>query len=169
MSQLRSGDATLMQELGEFPDDDLKVEQFEKECRTVQHSVPKDGWVAPARSSCYLTNCETASLITFSVGRSWIHKWETVWRVTSSRGSWSPDGKHKCHSLGVRGTVGLQLIQTEDETDRKRPESATNTAVCCDLSVTLQRYISLPFLHTFRYNTHRHTPWLHGLLLLLFF
>uniref|UniRef100_A0A674NJ54 Dedicator of cytokinesis 8 n=1 Tax=Takifugu rubripes TaxID=31033 RepID=A0A674NJ54_TAKRU len=43
MSQLRSGDATLMQELGEFPDDDLKVEQFEKECRTVQHSVPKDG------------------------------------------------------------------------------------------------------------------------------
>lgn len=43
MSQLRSGEATLMQELGEFPDDDLKVEQFEKECRTVRHSVPKDG------------------------------------------------------------------------------------------------------------------------------
>uniref|UniRef100_H2UHL7 Dedicator of cytokinesis 8 n=1 Tax=Takifugu rubripes TaxID=31033 RepID=H2UHL7_TAKRU len=39
MSQLRSGDATLMQELGEFPDDDLKVEQFEKEC------------LVPARSS----------------------------------------------------------------------------------------------------------------------
>lgn len=43
MSQLRSGDATLMQELGEFPDDDLKVEQFEKDCRTVRHSVPNDG------------------------------------------------------------------------------------------------------------------------------
>lgn len=43
MSQLRSGDVSLMQELGEFPDDDLKVEQFEKECRTVRHSVPKDG------------------------------------------------------------------------------------------------------------------------------
>lgn len=42
MSQLKSGDATLMQEFGEFPDDDLKVEQIEKECRTVQHSVPKD-------------------------------------------------------------------------------------------------------------------------------
>lgn len=103
MSQLRSGDATLMQELGEFPDDDLKVEQFEKECRTVQHSVPKDGWVTLARSSYFWTNCETASLIAFSVGRSWIHKWETVWRVTSSHGSWSPDGKHNCHSLGVRG------------------------------------------------------------------
>lgn len=40
-----------MQELGEFPDDDLKVEQIEKECRTVRHSVPKDGWVIPERSS----------------------------------------------------------------------------------------------------------------------
>lgn len=45
MSQLRSGDSALMQELGEFPDDDLKVEQMEKECRTVRHSVPQDGWV----------------------------------------------------------------------------------------------------------------------------
>lgn len=43
MSQLKSGDAALMQELGEFPDDDLKVEQMEKECRTVRHSVPTDG------------------------------------------------------------------------------------------------------------------------------
>lgn len=42
MSQLKSGDATLMQELGEFPDDDLKVEQIEKERRTVRHSVPED-------------------------------------------------------------------------------------------------------------------------------
>lgn len=46
MSQLKSGDAALMQELGEFPDDDLKVEQLEKECRTVRHSVPTDGWVS---------------------------------------------------------------------------------------------------------------------------
>lgn len=43
MSQLRSGDAALMQELGDFPDDDLKVEQVEKECRTVRHSVPEGG------------------------------------------------------------------------------------------------------------------------------
>lgn len=44
-SQLRSGETTMMQELGDFPDDDLKVEQVEKECRTVRHSVPEDGWV----------------------------------------------------------------------------------------------------------------------------
>uniref|UniRef100_A0A3Q1EPX0 Dedicator of cytokinesis 8 n=1 Tax=Acanthochromis polyacanthus TaxID=80966 RepID=A0A3Q1EPX0_9TELE len=43
MSQLRSGDLSLMQELGDFPDDDLKVEQVEKECRTIRHSVPEDG------------------------------------------------------------------------------------------------------------------------------
>ncbi|XP_030592976.1 dedicator of cytokinesis protein 8 isoform X1 [Archocentrus centrarchus] len=43
MSQLRSGDSALMQELGDFPDDDLMVEQVEKECRTIRHSVPEDG------------------------------------------------------------------------------------------------------------------------------
>ncbi|XP_070690098.1 dedicator of cytokinesis protein 8 [Pempheris klunzingeri] len=43
MSQLRSGDSALMQELGDFPDDDLRVDQMEKECRTVRHSVPEDG------------------------------------------------------------------------------------------------------------------------------
>ncbi|XP_034548107.1 dedicator of cytokinesis protein 8 isoform X1 [Notolabrus celidotus] len=43
MSQLRSADSALMQELGDFPDDDLNVEQVEKECRTVRPSVPEDG------------------------------------------------------------------------------------------------------------------------------
>ncbi|KAF7669881.1 hypothetical protein LDENG_00100590 [Lucifuga dentata] len=43
MSQLQSGDLALMQELGDFPDDDLKVEQVAKECRTIRHSVPEDG------------------------------------------------------------------------------------------------------------------------------
>lgn len=45
MLQLRSEDLALMQELGDFPDDDLKVEQVEKECRTVRHFVPEEGWV----------------------------------------------------------------------------------------------------------------------------
>ncbi|XP_048093023.1 dedicator of cytokinesis protein 8-like [Alosa alosa] len=43
MAQLRSGDAELMQELGDFPDDDLEVELVERECRTAQHSVPDEG------------------------------------------------------------------------------------------------------------------------------
>uniref|UniRef100_A0A8C1C261 Dedicator of cytokinesis 8 n=2 Tax=Cyprinus carpio TaxID=7962 RepID=A0A8C1C261_CYPCA len=43
MSQLRSGDAELMQELGEFPDDDLGVELMERECRTLRPSVPEEG------------------------------------------------------------------------------------------------------------------------------
>uniref|UniRef100_A0A8C7ME32 Dedicator of cytokinesis 8 n=1 Tax=Oncorhynchus kisutch TaxID=8019 RepID=A0A8C7ME32_ONCKI len=46
MSQLQGGDAALMRELGDFPDDDLEVEHVEKECRTVRHSVPDEGWVA---------------------------------------------------------------------------------------------------------------------------
>uniref|UniRef100_A0AAZ3Q662 Dedicator of cytokinesis 8 n=1 Tax=Oncorhynchus tshawytscha TaxID=74940 RepID=A0AAZ3Q662_ONCTS len=45
MSQLQSGDSALMQELGDFPDDDLEVELVEKECRTVRHSVPEEGWL----------------------------------------------------------------------------------------------------------------------------
>lgn len=43
MSQLRSGDAELMQELGEFPDDDLDLELVERECRTIRPSVPEEG------------------------------------------------------------------------------------------------------------------------------
>lgn len=41
-TQIRSGHPALMQELGDFPDDDLKVEQVEKECRAVRHSVPPE-------------------------------------------------------------------------------------------------------------------------------
>ncbi|XP_048834513.1 dedicator of cytokinesis protein 8 isoform X1 [Brienomyrus brachyistius] len=41
MTQLNSGDAELMQELGDFPDDNLEVELVERECRTVRHSVPE--------------------------------------------------------------------------------------------------------------------------------
>uniref|UniRef100_W5MSP2 Dedicator of cytokinesis 8 n=1 Tax=Lepisosteus oculatus TaxID=7918 RepID=W5MSP2_LEPOC len=43
MTQLSSADSELMQELGDFPEDDLAVEFFPRECRTVQHSVPEDG------------------------------------------------------------------------------------------------------------------------------
>ncbi|XP_027889254.1 dedicator of cytokinesis protein 8 isoform X1 [Xiphophorus couchianus] len=43
MSQLRSEDSDLMHEFGDFPDDDMKVEQVEKERRTIRHSVPEDG------------------------------------------------------------------------------------------------------------------------------
>uniref|UniRef100_A0A3Q2PRN9 Dedicator of cytokinesis 8 n=1 Tax=Fundulus heteroclitus TaxID=8078 RepID=A0A3Q2PRN9_FUNHE len=43
MSQLRSEDSALMHEVGDFPDDDLKVEQVERERRTIRHSVPEDG------------------------------------------------------------------------------------------------------------------------------
>ncbi|XDV48898.1 hypothetical protein PO909_018249 [Leuciscus waleckii] len=43
MSQLRSGDPELMQELGEFPDDNLEVELVERECRTIRPSVAEEG------------------------------------------------------------------------------------------------------------------------------
>ncbi|XP_056319423.1 dedicator of cytokinesis protein 8 isoform X1 [Danio aesculapii] len=43
MSQLRSGDAEVMQELGEFPDDDLEVELVERECRTIRPTVAEEG------------------------------------------------------------------------------------------------------------------------------
>uniref|UniRef100_A0A7N6AHZ5 Dedicator of cytokinesis 8 n=1 Tax=Anabas testudineus TaxID=64144 RepID=A0A7N6AHZ5_ANATE len=56
MSQLRSGDSALMQELGDFPDDDLKVEQVEKECRTVRHSVPEEGWVTVAEKPGFISH-----------------------------------------------------------------------------------------------------------------
>ncbi|KAL4630060.1 dedicator of cytokinesis protein 8 isoform X3 [Arapaima gigas] len=42
MTQLHSGDAELMQELGDFPDDHLEVQLVERECRTILHSVPEE-------------------------------------------------------------------------------------------------------------------------------
>lgn len=51
MSQLRSEDSDLMHEFGDFPDDDMKVEQVEKERRTIRHSVPEDGWVMSQKTS----------------------------------------------------------------------------------------------------------------------
>lgn len=66
MSQLRSGDAALMQELGDFPDDDLNVEQVEKECRTVRHSVPEDGWVPRMKRQIpQIISCRTSFLCLF--------------------------------------------------------------------------------------------------------
>ncbi|XP_076859733.1 dedicator of cytokinesis protein 8 isoform X2 [Brachyhypopomus gauderio] len=43
MTQLRSGDTELMQELGDFPDDEPDVDLVDRECRTVRYSVPEEG------------------------------------------------------------------------------------------------------------------------------
>uniref|UniRef100_A0A5F8H984 Dedicator of cytokinesis C/D N-terminal domain-containing protein n=1 Tax=Monodelphis domestica TaxID=13616 RepID=A0A5F8H984_MONDO len=43
MSQLSSLDAELVQELGDFPEDDLDVVFTPKECRTLQPSLPEEG------------------------------------------------------------------------------------------------------------------------------
>uniref|UniRef100_A0A674C059 Dedicator of cytokinesis 8 n=1 Tax=Salmo trutta TaxID=8032 RepID=A0A674C059_SALTR len=56
MSQLQGGDSALMRELGDFPDDDLEVEYVEKECRTVRHSVPDEGWVVKSPSLAVLSD-----------------------------------------------------------------------------------------------------------------
>lgn len=45
MTQMNSADSELMQELGDFPEDDLNIELAPRECRTEQHSVPEDGYV----------------------------------------------------------------------------------------------------------------------------
>uniref|UniRef100_A0A7N8XF84 Dedicator of cytokinesis 8 n=1 Tax=Mastacembelus armatus TaxID=205130 RepID=A0A7N8XF84_9TELE len=67
MSQLQSGDSALMQELGDFPDDDLRVELVEKECRTVRHSVPEDGWLDPHVRDCVKSYIQNMSPIILDV------------------------------------------------------------------------------------------------------
>uniref|UniRef100_A0A3Q3JUV4 Dedicator of cytokinesis 8 n=1 Tax=Monopterus albus TaxID=43700 RepID=A0A3Q3JUV4_MONAL len=114
MSQLRSGESALMQELGDFPDDDLKVEQVEKECRTVRHSVPEDGWLGPHVRDCVKT---------------YTQPWLVVSRRCQGDG-WSAystrAGLHKCLQKQTFDSDSPTLARLTDESGRTLTSSDFN-------------------------------------------
>uniref|UniRef100_A0A7N6AP65 Dedicator of cytokinesis 8 n=1 Tax=Anabas testudineus TaxID=64144 RepID=A0A7N6AP65_ANATE len=114
MSQLRSGDSALMQELGDFPDDDLKVEQVEKECRTVRHSVPEEG-VEPEP---HVRDCVK------SYTQPWLVKSPTltVLRDDSDRTLTSSDFNLRCLTPDQR-VEGLLAFSSHEELDRLNQEA----------------------------------------------
>uniref|UniRef100_A0A3B4UGN3 Dedicator of cytokinesis 8 n=1 Tax=Seriola dumerili TaxID=41447 RepID=A0A3B4UGN3_SERDU len=114
MSQLRSGDSDLMQELGDFPDDDLRVDQLEKECRTIRHSVPEDG----VELEPHVRDCVT------SYTQPWLVKSPTLAGLTddSGRTLTSSDFNLRCLTPDQR-VEGLLAFSSHEELDRFNQES----------------------------------------------
>ncbi|XP_052335051.1 dedicator of cytokinesis protein 8-like isoform X4 [Oncorhynchus keta] len=110
MSQLRSGDSALMQELGDFPDDDLEVELLEKECRTVHHSVPEEG----VELDSHVRDC--------------VQSYTQPWLMVSRRcqgDSWSAYSERAClHKTLQKQTFESDVQPEKPETPVKSPSLA---------------------------------------------
>ncbi|XP_073322024.1 dedicator of cytokinesis protein 8 [Pagrus major] len=113
MSQLRSGDSALMQELGDFPDDDLNVELVEKECRTVRHSVPEDG----LELDPHVRDCV----------KSYIQPWLVVSRRCQGDG-WSAYSER----AGLHKLLRKQTF--ESDVQPENPEKTVKSPTLADLS-----------------------------------
>uniref|UniRef100_A0A669B5Y8 Dedicator of cytokinesis 8 n=1 Tax=Oreochromis niloticus TaxID=8128 RepID=A0A669B5Y8_ORENI len=114
MSQLKSGDSALMQEFGDFPDDDLKVEQVEKECRTIRHSVPEDG----VELDPHVRDCIK------SYTQPWLVKSPTLATLTDDSGHTltSSDFNLRCLTPDKR-VEGLLAFSSHEELDRFNQET----------------------------------------------
>ncbi|XP_056628527.1 dedicator of cytokinesis protein 8 isoform X2 [Triplophysa dalaica] len=119
MSQLRSGDAELMQELGEFPDDDLELELVERECRTIRPSVPEEG----VELDPHVRDCV----------QSYIQPWLVVSRRTQEYGWISYSERTDANKVLQR-----QIFESEVQPDKQeQPEKSPSlTALCDDSSRT---------------------------------
>ncbi|XP_061674213.1 dedicator of cytokinesis protein 8 [Syngnathoides biaculeatus] len=110
MSQLRSGDSSLMQELGDFPDDDLKVDLVEKECRTVRHPVPHDG----VELDPHVRDCV----------KSYTQPWLVVSRRCQGDGWSAYSERAGLHKLLQRQTFESDVQSLKDDTPVKSPTLA---------------------------------------------
>uniref|UniRef100_A0A8C5CC66 Dedicator of cytokinesis 8 n=1 Tax=Gadus morhua TaxID=8049 RepID=A0A8C5CC66_GADMO len=110
MSQLQSGDQALMQELGDFPNDDLQVEQVEKQCRTVRHSVPEDG----VELDSHVRECV----------QSYIQPWLVVSRRCQGDGWTAYSERAGLHKLLQKQTFESDVQQEGQDTPVKSPSLA---------------------------------------------
>ncbi|CAL8344956.1 unnamed protein product [Lota lota] len=110
MSQLQSGDQALMQELGDFPNDDLQVVQVEKQCRTVRHSVPEDG----AELDSHVRECV----------QSYIQPWVVVSRRCQGDGWTAYSERAGLHKLLQKQTFESDVQQESQDTPVKSPSLA---------------------------------------------
>ncbi|XP_036954166.1 dedicator of cytokinesis protein 8 isoform X3 [Acanthopagrus latus] len=102
-----------MQELGDFPDDDLKVEQVEKECRTVRHSVPEDG----LELDPHVRDCV----------KSYIQPWLVVSRRCQGDG-WSAYSER----AGLHKLLRKQTFESDFQPEN--PEKTVKSPTLADLS-----------------------------------
>ncbi|XP_077600293.1 dedicator of cytokinesis protein 8-like isoform X2 [Stigmatopora nigra] len=110
MSHLRSGDSALMQELGDFPHDDLKVDLVEKECRTVRHPVPHEG----VELDPHVRDCV----------KSYTQPWLVVSRRCQGDGWSAYSERAGLHKLLQKQTFQSDVQSLKEETPVKSPTLA---------------------------------------------
>ncbi|XP_061116717.1 dedicator of cytokinesis protein 8 [Conger conger] len=120
MTQLQSGDSALMQELGDFPDDQLEVELLERECRTVQHSQPEKG----VELDPHVRDCV----------ESYTQPWLVVNRRCQGDGWGAYSDRAGLHKLLQKQTFESDIQPEKQETPVKSPSLAV---LCDDSSRTL--------------------------------
>ncbi|KAJ8380780.1 hypothetical protein SKAU_G00015580 [Synaphobranchus kaupii] len=114
MTQLQSGDSALMQELGDFPEDQLEVELMEKECRTVHHSEPEIG----VELDPHVRDCV----------QSYTQPWLVVSRRCQGDGWGAYSDRAGLHKLLQKQTFESDVQPEKQETPVKSP----SLAVLCD-------------------------------------
>ncbi|KAI4895857.1 hypothetical protein NFI96_021425 [Prochilodus magdalenae] len=127
MTQLRSGDAELMQELGEFPDDDLEVDLVERECRTIWHSVPEEG----AELDPHVRDCV----------QGYTQPWLLVGRRCQGDG-WSAYAERSGFHKQLQKQVFESDVQPENQ---EQPVKSPSLAVLCDDDSTQSTITSSDF------------------------
>ncbi|XP_065103282.1 dedicator of cytokinesis protein 8 isoform X2 [Paramisgurnus dabryanus] len=114
MSQLRGGDADLMQELGEFPDDDLEVELVERESRTIRPSVAEEG----VELDPHVRDCV----------QSYIQPWLVVSRRTQGYG-WIAYAER----MDANKLLQRQIFESDIQPDKQeQPEKSPALTTLCD-------------------------------------
>uniref|UniRef100_A0A8B9K2U0 Dedicator of cytokinesis 8 n=1 Tax=Astyanax mexicanus TaxID=7994 RepID=A0A8B9K2U0_ASTMX len=129
MTQLRSGDAELMQELGEFPDDDLDVDLVDRECRTIRHSVPEEG----VELDPHVRDC--------------VNGYTQPWLVVSRSSFQSGDGwSVYSEKSGFLKLLQKQVFETDVEPEKQeQPVKSPSLAVLCDDDSTQSTVTSSDF------------------------
>ncbi|KAL7828401.1 hypothetical protein SRHO_G00320350 [Serrasalmus rhombeus] len=127
MTQLRSGDAELMQELGEFPDDDLELDLVERECRTIWHSVPEEG----VELDPHVRDCV----------QSYTQPWLIVSRRCQGDG-WSAYSEKSGFHRHLQKQVFESDVQPEKQ---EQPVKSPSLAVLCDDDSTRSTITSSDF------------------------
>ncbi|XP_036434251.1 dedicator of cytokinesis protein 8 isoform X2 [Colossoma macropomum] len=127
MTQLRSGDAELMQELGEFPDDDLELDLVERECRTIWHSVPEEG----VELDPHVRDCV----------QSYTQPWLIVGRRCQGDG-WGAYSEKSGFHKQLQKQVFESDVQPENQ---EQPVKSPSLAVLCDEDSTRSTITSSDF------------------------
>ncbi|XP_041104640.1 dedicator of cytokinesis protein 8-like isoform X1 [Polyodon spathula] len=116
ITQMNSAGSDLMQELGDFPEDDLNVELAPRECRTEQHSVPENG----EELDPHVRDC--------------IQTYTQPWLVVSRKYQ-GDGGSIYSDRMGLHKTLQKQIFESDEQRDSSSQEHQVKSQklpVLCD-------------------------------------